>query len=362
MIVAGKGTVKIPPLPPMTQPTMDQIVGEKYPGPLKKTAEYIADLADPAKRVEALDGLIVLRDALAGPALTELLYSDQDLPLDVRGRVVQAIYWSLDHKAAFDILLPVVARDEKVKWAAPNGVTTSAPVRSVPVRASGIGASSQRAEETPHGVTTNEETPHGVTTNKDSEGGKRGVSSTEGWRSIASLIAHLAGLADYQPAIPTLIEGYNRGVGMNNRPAFFRAFGRLKAKAAVPLIVKGLSLYSDESAPAAEALGLIGDGSVAPEIVKAVVSRIDKTRTQAILYAESARALGRLNARFTEAIALLERLLAHEDEEVRGAAAEALGVVGQQRHAAMLHAAAAKEPFEWVRKLMTAAAGKLGRE
>ena len=93
----------------------------------------------------------------------------------------------------------------------------------------------------------------------------------------------------------------------------------------------------------------------------AVARRIDTPTHQAILYAEAGRALGRLNARSPEAVALLEKMLAHRDEEVRGAAAEALGRVGGKAHADLLTRAAASEPFGWVKRHMLESADRLNR-
>jgi len=289
------------PRPP--EPATDDIVGDKKPPALRKTAEYLAELKDPARRVEALDALMVLGDPAAADALTELLYSEENLEVQVRGRVAQAVFHSLPAKAAFARLLPVVRREDQVKWAAASG--------------------------------------------------------GENWRSVASLVAHLAATANCREAIPDLVAAYKRGVGMWNRPTFLRAFGRLKAAQAVPLCVEALRQPSDVSASAAWALGELGDASAAPRIVENVEGRLGLVRHEAILYAESAAALGKLKAGSPEALKLLEKLLAHADEEVRGEAARALGMVGGARHAALLESAAEKEAFPWVKSRMLEAAGRL---
>jgi HEAT repeat protein len=283
---------------------MDRIVGQRGAGALKTAAAYVADLSNPAKRVEALDALMVLRDPAAAPTLVRLLYGDeQPMPLEVRGRIVMAIYHCLDERAAFAALLPVVRREAKVKWIhAADGI---------------------------------------------------------GWKSISSLIAHLAGVSGYREAIPSLLVGFRKGVGRFNRPAYLRAFGRLRAREAVGDCIRQLRYHSDVSNVAAWALGRIGDGSAVPHLVRAARRRL-RVRHQAILIAEAARALGALRARDAESLALLVELLGHGDEEVRGAAAEALGAVGTAQHAAALKAAAAAEQFPWVRQRMLAAAQKNG--
>ncbi|MCX7591521.1 MAG: HEAT repeat domain-containing protein [Kiritimatiellae bacterium] len=291
----------VEPLRP--RPSMDEIVGVRQPPPLKTVAEYIEDLKNPELRTEALHGLMVLKDGSAAPALVELLYSEQEMDIEDRGRVCQAIYSCLPPPEAFEALLPVCRQDAKVKWIA--------------------------------------------------------SSDGAGWRTISSLIAHLAGISGYRPAIPTLIEAYRHGVGRFNKPAYLRAFGRLKAKEALPLCVDALREHSDISASAAWALGEIGEPSCAPDLVRAVETRLGKVRFQAILYAEAAAALGKLGVRSPEAVALLEKLLGHEDEEVRGMAAEALGKVGSTAQAGLLKSCAQKEPFAWGAEKMLIAAEKL---
>jgi HEAT repeat protein len=80
---------------------------------------------------------------------------------------------------------------------------------------------------------------------------------------------------------------------------------------------------------------------------------------QATLVAEASEALGKLGVRTPEAKGLLERLLGHGDEEVRGAAALALGKVGGTEQAEKLRASAATESFAWVKRRMLEAADKL---
>jgi HEAT repeat protein len=302
-VVAREPEAKFSPLP--APKSMDAIVGAKPPAPLKKTAEYLADLAagGDAKVIEALDALMVLRDPKAAPALKAMIYSEADLPLDVRGRAMQALYRSLPAEKAFAILLPVVRRDEQVKWIA--------------------------------------------------------AQKGRGWKSLSSLVAHLAADAGYRKALPDLLAAYKRGVGIWNRMTYLRAFGKFKAKESVPLCIRSLRYHSDVSASAAWALGEIGDASAAPHIVRAVEGRMARRPHQMILYAWGAEALGKLGARSAEALKLLEKLLAHADEEVRGAAADALGRVGASRHIALLNAAAAREAFPWVKRKMLASAGRL---
>jgi HEAT repeat protein len=291
--------------PPPPVPHFDGIVGgDRRPPKLRSTAAYVGDLADPAKRDDALYGLMVRRDPKAAPALITLLYSDEKMPLPQMGRIAQAIYLSLPNQEAFDALLPVVRQDERVRW-----------------------------------IHTNEKI---------------------GWKSLSSLIAHLAAEADYQAAGPDLIAAFKKGVGRWNYPTYLRAFGRLKAREAVPLCIGKLRHHSDVSCVAAWALGELGDRSAIPHLIKHTEWRLEKKPHQAILAAETARALGKLGARSAEAIALLEKMLVYRDEEVRGMAAEALGRVGSKKHAAMLAEAARTERFGWVRERMEAAARRLG--
>ncbi len=292
---------KFAPVPPF--PTMDEIVGAKKPAPLKKTAAYLEDLKDPEKQIAALDALMVLRAPEAVPALTAMVYSAEDVKLEVRGRAMQAIYRSLPAEKAFEILLPVVRREEKVKWIA--------------------------------------------------------AQKGRGWKSLSSLVAHLAADAGYRKALPDLLAAFKRGVGIWNRMTYLRAFGKFKSKESVSLCVRSLRYHSDVSASAAWALGEIGDASAAPHIIRAVEGRIARRPYQIILYAEAAVALGKLGARTPAAAGLLEKLLVYPDEEVRGGAAGALGKVGGAKHVAQLKAAAKKEAFPWVKKLMLAAAAKL---
>ncbi len=290
-------------LPP--PPSMDEIVGAVRPPKLKAAAEYVKDLAsdDRAEVIAALDGLIVLKSREAVPALKLMIYSAEDLPPEVRGRAMQAVYHALPPKEAFALLLPVVRRDAEVKW----------------------------------------------------------IEAQKGanWKTLSSLVAHLAADAGYREALPDLIAAFKRGVGIWNRMTYLRAFGRLKAREAVPLCVSSLRWHSDVSASAAWALGEIGDVSAAPAIVNAVEGRVQRSRYQVILYAWGAEALGKLGARDEKSLHLLESLLAHSDEEVRGAAARALGRVGAKKHVALLNAAAAKESFEWVRRRMLESARAL---
>jgi HEAT repeat protein len=290
--------------PPAPQ-TMDEIVGAHKPEALKKTAEYLEDLeaADEKRKIQALDALMVLRDPKAAKALTAMIYSAEDLPLHVRGRAMQALYRSLPAEEAFKVLLPVVRRDERVKWIA--------------------------------------------------------ALKGRGWKSLSSLVAHLAADAGYRKALPDLLAGFKRGVGIWNRMTYLRAFGRFKAREAVPSCIGALRWHSDVSASAAWALGEIGDRSAIPHIVRAIEGRMARRPHQMILYAWGAEALGKLKARSPQALKLLAKLLAHEDEEVRGAAAKALGLVGSKAQVVALKAAAAKERFAWVRKRMLAAAEAL---
>lgn len=292
---------KVEPLDPM--PAMDEIVGEKKPEPLKRVEDYLADLKVPEKRVAALDGLMVLRDRAAAAALTEMLYSAADLPLEVRGRAGQALFLTLEPREAFELFRPILDKDAKVKW-----------------------IEAQKGE---------------------------------GWGSVAAMVAQFAAVSGYQPIVPAVVEAYKKGVGRINRPPFMRMFGKFKVKDAVPLCVRALRDDADTAAPAAWALGEIGDPVAAPDIVETIESRLKKDRFSSSVYAEGARALGKMGAKTPEALKVLERLLVHHDEEARAGAADALGKVGEARHSDMLTKAAEKEPHDWVAAVMRASARTL---
>jgi HEAT repeat protein len=294
--------VKEPDVPaieaPPAMPSMDDLVGDVKPGQIRTVEECVSALKDPAGRQEALDSLMVLRAPSAVPALTALLASSEEMPVEIRGRVCQAICLSLDPKAAFDILLPVVSRSADWEWL-------------------------RKAEP-------------------------------KEWTAVAQLVAHLAGVLRHTPAAPALIAACSR-VEPWDLPPFLRALGRLKAREAVPVCVRALGRHADISTSAVEALGEIGERSAVPDIIRAVERRLDARPSAAIFCAEAARALGRLRADTPQAIEILERMLTHPDEEVRGLSAEALGRTGTARQA-VLRNAADRETIPWVRSLMRAAA------
>jgi len=110
----------------------------------------------------------------------------------------------------------------------------------------------------------------------------------------------------------------------------------------------------DAGATAVEAAGRLGDTEVIPRLKQIVATR----RGYSIQRIKALEALGRLGAK--DATDILLPYLSEEDEDYRGAAAEALGRIGDPNQSVpALESALKGETFPWVREQMEAALKRL---
>lgn len=272
-----------------------QIVGTTLPSALKTVAQYITDLNDPAKQVQALSGLIVLKDKSAlepirKVAFESIAYPNKDL-------AIQALYL-IGGEDSVPVLLEVVKKNPLVKWKYD---------------------STNRLVELEH------------------------------WYNISALIAQIMADAQETNAAPHLAAVLNSIIQNDDRwwephAGIIRSLGRLGVSEVSVSIRPFLNRHEDVSTIAIWALGELGDYASA-EAIKDIFLRT----SYPVRKISAVEALGKL--KYQGIFQNLCTLLGSSDEDMRAAAAEALGRLGNKSAAPYLQDLINKEIYPWVKKI-----------
>jgi len=282
---------------------VDDIVGSASAPALKTVAEYIQDLATPSKQVEALAGLMVLRDPSSLEAVKDVAFNSISFPQ--KEMAVQAMHL-IGGADALPYLHAMLEPAPEVQW-----------------------------KQDP--------------TNKMVMLGQ--------WYNVCALIGGIAADAGDVAAAPyltavldSIIE--NNDLSWGAHSGIMRSLGRLGDSQAVPTIRLFLDRQADEAATAIWALGELKDVDSAPTF-RALL----ESSAYVVKVYRAAEALGKLGDQ--QSVPILVGFLGHEDENFRAYAAEALGRINDSSAAPDLEAMLQKETFPWVREKTQTAIDKL---
>lgn len=282
----------------------DEIVGRKKTSPLKTAREYIELLGDPRSRVEALKGLMVLRDPASFERVKDIAF--QSIRFPDKDLAVQALHL-IDPERSVPVYLSILKMDPRVCW-----------------------------KEDPN---------------------NRFV-KLEHWYNISALIGHIMAQNAETQAVPHLCMVlrnvvYNDDAWWEPHASIIRSLGRLGEASAASVIRPFLHRNIDAVAQAVWALGEIGD--------RKSLSKIKELFHQSnypVIKTNGAIALGKLGDR--DIVPNLYKVLQHRDENYRAAGAEALGYVGNKKSVFHLKKMVQQEPFPWVRDKALASLKMLG--
>jgi HEAT repeat protein len=283
-----------------------QIVGTIAPSPLKTASQYIADLNDPAKQVQALSALIVLKDKVALEAITRVAFESIAYPN--KDLAIQALYL-IGGEDSIPILLEIVKKNAAVKW------------KYDP---------SDRFVELGH------------------------------WYNISAMIGQLMADANEISAVPALMAVLDSIIQNDDRSwephaGLIRSLGRLRQREACRSIRPFLGRHEDVSTIAIWALGELEDYESAEAIKDIFINTSYKVRKIA-----AAEALGKL--KYQGVFDNLCSLLADPDENMRASAAEALGRLGNPMASPYLRNLINIETFPWVREIAEASLSVLNNK
>jgi HEAT repeat protein len=271
------------------------VVGRKAPPRLGNAGGYLRDLQG-RKRIGALAGLMVLRSPDTFDAVERIAFQSKRFPQ--KDLALQALYL-IDPDRAVPVYLDILEKDPRMQFKTDPG-------------------------------------------NEFVELGH--------WYNVSALIGHILAEAGVEQAVPRLaavLENIVRNGDEAWEPhaSIIRSLGRLGDPSAAPSIRPFLDRNVDVAARAVQALGRLGDEASVPAI-RALLRSAD----YAVLKEQAAVALGRLGDR--EALPEIRAMLESPDENLRAAAARALGSLQDEGSLERLKEARTREPFPWVRRIM----------
>ncbi len=273
------------------------------PSRLPPVKTLIEQLKDPNKAYAAVRGLAECRAREAFGALKDIVYSDERR--NVKEAAISALY-IIDGKRARPVLLDILNHPEKAKW---TGFTTWK--------------------------------------GKTVTGGNR-------WACCALIVGTIAQEAGWTEAVPGLIRvAESEHATAAVKWSVMRIFSRIGDKRTSAIVRKCLhSRDSNVAAYAALAAGRTGDAALAPLLRKLLKHKWVVMRERAAI------ALGILGD--TASAAELETMLVFlGNENIRAAAAGALGAMMHKPSLPALKRALESEPVPWVRKAMAKAIGSI---
>lgn len=272
---------------------VSDIVGSTPPPPLKTVSEYIADLADPDKQVEALSGLMVIRDKSALPAITQVALQSIDHPQ--KDMAIQALHL-IGPEESRPVLLEILGNSPHVHW-----------------------------KHNPQ--------------NKFVQLGH--------WYNISALIAHQMADVGEQAAVPLLMTVLESVLENNDKSwephaSILRSLGRLGDPTAAPIIRSFLDGHLNVVAAAARALGKLDDKASIPRL-----RDLFRSSDYPMITLYAGEALIMLGDR--EVIPDMHVLLQSANENLRALAVSGLQALGGPEDLAVLEAFLAHERFSWVK-------------
>lgn len=275
----------------------EQIVGTAFPPPLKTVDEYISDLQTLQTQVEALSGLMRLKDPASIPAIKEVAFNSIAFPN--KDLAVQALF-RINPVQATPILLDILKKDPTVKW-----------------------------KQDPNNIYV--ELGH--------------------WYNISALIGRLMARQQLTAAVPDLMAVLDNIIANNDgwwepHASIIRSLGMLgAAPQAAASIRPFLTRQPDVVAIAVWALGELGDTDSIPAI-----RNLFNTSSYEMITLFAAEALGKLGDQLSAP--KMYQMLESEDEDFRGYAAAALGTLGNQEAVPRLENLLQTETFPWVRDVV----------
>lgn len=282
-----------------------RIVGTAKPAALKTVGEYIADLSHAKNQVKALNGLILLKDKRALDAVRKVAFESIAFPN--KDLAIQALY-RIGGADSIPVLLEIVKKNPAVRWKYDAG-------------------------------------------NKFVELGH--------WYHTAAMTGHLLADAGVTAAAPLLAAVLDNIIANDDRSwephaGIIRALGRLGVRETAPSIRPFLNRQEDVSSMAIWALGELRD-----DISAAAIRKIFSKTSYPVQKMRAAEALSKLNDQ--ESVQDLCRLLTSKDENLRAAAAEGLGRLGNKTAIPFLQEAIARETFPWVKDIAEASIKELNK-
>jgi hypothetical protein len=280
----------------------DKLIGAYRPPTLKDTSFYIKQIESGREIGKAVLALGALRDPKAQEALESVIAQDRTSPFQNKVWACQALYRSVGPPAA-PMMLRILERDKSITWHdSQNKWSQDAMWLHTAAMAAAILASIQTFEGRERAADIISETLIGKKTATDPRRLWRGEEIC--WGLIKSL-------------------------------------GKLGSKRHIPLLKTYLKEDSDARTMAIQALGDIGDPSVISDLLP-ILRNFQYSPNG--LY--SIEVLGKIGTK--EIASEFYPFLSHWDEDFRGAAATALGRIGDSNSIPKLKGMIERERFPWV--------------
>jgi len=283
---------------------IERLIGSYRPPALKNPSFYIKQIENGKEIGQAILALGALRDPGAKETLERVITQDRTHPFQNRVWACQALFQSAGRLAA-PMMLRILERDKAITWHDPQNKWSQ---DAMWLHTAAMAAAILAAIET-----------------------------FDGRERAADIIAEtLTGKR-------TVTDPKSIWRGEEICWGLIKALGRLGSKKHIPLIKKFLNEDKDPDATAMaiQALGNIGDPSVVPDLLS-LLKRSQYSPNG--LY--SIEVLGKIG---TKGISPdLYPFLSHWDEDFRGAAAIALGKIGDSNSIPRLKEMIGRERFPWV--------------
>lgn len=280
----------------------DKLIGRGRPSALKDSSYYIKQIESGKEIGKALLALGVLRDPKAEEALERVISQDRTHPFQNKVWACQALYQSVGERAV-PMMLRILEKDESIAWHDPrNKWSQDAMWLHTAAMAAAILSAVERFDGRERAADMIAETLTGRRTATDPRSIWRGEEICWG---------------------------------------LIKALGKLGSKKHISLLKMYLKEDSDARTMAIQALGDIGDPSIVSDLLSILR---DFKYSPNSLY--SIEVLGKIG---TKTIGPeLYPFLSHWDEDFRGAAAMALGKIGDTNSIPKLREMIERECFPWV--------------
>ena len=280
----------------------EKLIGAYRPPVLKDAPFYIKQIENGEKIGKAILALGVLRDPKAKDALERVITQDGTHPFQNKVWACQALYQSVGERAA-PMMLRILERDKLLTWHDPQNKWSQDAMR---LHTAAIAAAILAS-----------------------------IQTFDGRERTADIIAETLTGKRMATDPRSLWRGEEICWGL------IKALGKLGNRKHIPLLKTYLKEDSDARTMAIQALGDIGDPSVVPDLIS--ILRNFKYSPNGLY---SIAVLGKIG---TKAIGPeLYPFLSHWDEDFRGAAAIALGKIGDSNSIPKLKEMIEREPFPWV--------------
>jgi hypothetical protein len=283
----------------------ERIVGTSQPAALKTAAQYILDLKDATKQIQALNGLIVLKDKSASDPIKNIAFESIKFPN--KDLAIQALH-IIGGADSIPVLTQILKKSPEVKWK--------------------YDAANKLVE-------------------------------LEHWYHTSAMIGRIMADAHEASAAPFLAAVLDNVIANNDsswepHAGIIRSLGELGVQSVAASIRPFLDRNEDVSTIAIWALGELKDYASAEQI-----KNIFYKTSYSIRQMRAAEALGKLG--YQGIFSDLCRLLSSTDENMRATAAEALRRLGNKDAIPFLQDAMGRERCPWARELARASIAFLSK-